>query len=195
MSKSFHSTHAETYERMGSNATLNIAKVFVPELPPIKDSSYILDNACGTGIVTQLIKAKHPKAIIKCVDLAPGMIDIIKWKVDELKWENVETDVLDVRNLKTLEGNSFTHVLTNFGFSPTPDDPAGPRKAAGEMWRVCKPGGVVVVTTWSGIFPLCPPALLSVDDFVNRAQLRHSSRKCSSRRPSQRETILVAHAR
>lgn len=78
------------------------------------------------------------------------MIDIVKWKVDELKWENVETDVLDVRDLKTLEENSFTHVLTNFGFSPTPDDPSGPGKAAREMWRVCKPGGMAAVTTWSG---------------------------------------------
>jgi ubiquinone/menaquinone biosynthesis C-methylase UbiE len=150
MSKSFHSVHAKTYARMGSNATLNIAKAFIPELPPITSTSYILDNACGLGIVTDLIKAQHPKAHIKCTDIAPGMIDIIKEKVDGVEWENVEAELLDARDLKTLQEGTFTHVLTNFGFHPTPDDLAGPAKAAKEMWRVLKPGGVAVVTTWSG---------------------------------------------
>jgi hypothetical protein len=46
--------NGDFYERLNSKSTLNIAKVFLAELtPPITDSSYILDNACGPAVVTQ----------------------------------------------------------------------------------------------------------------------------------------------
>jgi ubiquinone/menaquinone biosynthesis C-methylase UbiE len=150
-SKSFHDAHSNTYERMASYCTLNVARQFLSTLsPPISRSSYILDNACGTGIVTSLIKNKYPWARIKSTDLAPGVIEVVQSKIAENKWEGVETDILDVRGLKTLEDDTFTHVITNFGFSPTPDDLEGPGKAAREMYRVLQKGGVCVVTTWSG---------------------------------------------
>lgn len=110
------------------------------------------DNACGTGIVTQLIKDSHPTAHIHCADIAPGMVDIVKEKAQALDWVNVETAVLDAGDLKALGDGSFSHVLTNFGFSPSPNDKAGPARAAREMWRVLKEGGVTVVSTWSGEF-------------------------------------------
>jgi ubiquinone/menaquinone biosynthesis C-methylase UbiE len=179
MSSSFHNAHANTYERMGSNATVNIAKHFLPDLSnfsPITPSSYILDNASGTGIVTQLIKAQHPYARIKGCDLAPSVIEVFKSKIKEKGWENVETDILDVRDLKTLEDDTFTHVITNFGFSPTPDDHSGPAKAAAEMYRVLQPGGVAVVTTWSGNSPRLSIRFIDLDVDIlmrmDRAQLR-----------------------
>jgi ubiquinone/menaquinone biosynthesis C-methylase UbiE len=151
-SKSFHDTHSNTYERMASYCTLNVAKQFLSTLSPrITRSSYILDNACGPGIVTSLIKSKYPCARIKSTDLAPAVIEVVQSKIAENKWEGVETDILDVRDLKTLEDGMFTHVITNFGFSPTPDDLEGPGKAAREMYRVLQKGGVCVVTTWSGM--------------------------------------------
>jgi ubiquinone/menaquinone biosynthesis C-methylase UbiE len=79
------------------------------------------------------------------------MADLVKAKAAERGWENVSTDVLDVRDLKTLEDNTFTHVITNFGFAPDVKDLSGPLKAAKEMYRVLQPGGVAVVTTWSGM--------------------------------------------
>jgi ubiquinone/menaquinone biosynthesis C-methylase UbiE len=155
-SKSFHNTHSNTYDRMASGCTLRVAAQFLPDLsPPITRSSYILDNACGTGLVTRLIKAARPCARIKCADLAPKVLEIVQEHVAENKWEGVDTEVLDVRELKTLRDDTFTHVITNFGFAPTPDDLDGPTKAAGEMFRVLKKGGVCVVTTWAGM-PLLP---------------------------------------
>lgn len=52
--------------------------------------------------VTALIKNQHPSAHIKDTDLAPGMIDVYKARAVENGWENVETDVRDVRDLKGL---------------------------------------------------------------------------------------------
>jgi ubiquinone/menaquinone biosynthesis C-methylase UbiE len=79
------------------------------------------------------------------------MADLVRGKAAENGWENVETDVLDVRDLKTLKDNTFTHVITNFGFAADVKDLNGPLKAAKEMYRVLKPGGVTVVTAWSGM--------------------------------------------
>ena len=79
------------------------------------------------------------------------MADLVRGKAAENRWKSVETDVLDARDLKTLNSNTFTHVITNFGFVPDAKDLSGPLKAAKEMYRVLKPGGVTVVTTWSGM--------------------------------------------
>ncbi len=150
-----NSSHGDTYDRMASNATLNIIKQVLPSmLPiPITPSSYILDNACGTGIVTQLITSQAPFAHIKGIDLAPKVIDIYNARAEEKGWENVESEILDVRDLKTLSDGTFSHVVTNFGVCNSAEDPEGPGKAVREIYRVLKKGGVAVTTTWSGEFP------------------------------------------
>lgn len=176
-SKSFHDAHGGTYDRMASGCTRTVAEKFLPELdPPITKDSYILDNACGTGIVTRLIKAQDPSARIMCADLAPGVLDVVKTHVRENHWENVDTTVLDVRDLKTLEDDTFSHVITNFGFSPTPDDHDGPKKAAAEMYRVLKKGGVCVVTTWAG-------TCISVLHFLLKRYINTSSQSATSTSP------------
>jgi len=61
--------------------------------------------------------------------------------------------VLDVRDLKTLEDGTFSHVITNFGIGSDVTDAGGPLRAVRavrEMYRVLKEGGVAVVTTWAG---------------------------------------------
>lgn len=141
---------------MASKATHNIATHILDTLtPPINSSSYVLDNAAGTGIVSAVIKMQQPHAHIKAVDLSPNMLETLKIKMEANNWTDVETEVLDVRDLKTLHDKTFSHIITNMGFAPDVNDMEGPLKAAKEMWRVLKPGGVAVVTTWIGkiIFP------------------------------------------
>ena len=77
------------------------------------------------------------------------MIDVLKARAKENKWENIETDILDVRDLNTLKDETFTHVITNFGFGSDVKDLSGPSRAAKEMYRVLKKGGGCVVTTWA----------------------------------------------
>ena len=78
------------------------------------------------------------------------MIEFFKTRALENNWSNISTDILDVRDLKSLQNETFSHVITNFGFAPDVADPTGPLKAAKEMWRVLKPGGVAVTTIWAG---------------------------------------------
>jgi ubiquinone/menaquinone biosynthesis C-methylase UbiE len=115
--------------------------------------SYILDNACGTGIVTSLIKSQHPSTRILGTDLSPGMIETFKAKAQNDGCENVEGSVLDSRDLEGLEDGAFSHVITNFGFMPGTEDKSGPEKTAKEIWRVLGTRGVTVVTTWAVLLP------------------------------------------
>jgi len=153
-SSTFHSTHSNNYDKMASNSTFSIAKLALTDPLftsfSITSSSYILDNACGTGIVASLIKSQYPDARILGTDLAPGMIETFQTKAEKEGWNNVETKILDSRNLEGVEDGVFSHVITNFGFMPGTEDKSGPQKIAKEIWRVMRQGGVAVVTTWAG---------------------------------------------
>jgi ubiquinone/menaquinone biosynthesis C-methylase UbiE len=154
-SSGFHNTHSNNYDKMASNSTFSVARIALADPIftsfPINSSSYILDNACGTGIVTSLLKSQHPNVRILGVDLAPGMIETFKAKVAEKGWENVESKVVDSRKLEGLEDGMFSHVVTNFGFMPGTEEKESTQKVAEEIWRVLGDGGLAVVTTWAGL--------------------------------------------
>jgi ubiquinone/menaquinone biosynthesis C-methylase UbiE len=154
-SSSFHSTHSNNYDKMASNSTCSVAKLALSDPIftsfPITPTSYILDNACGTGIVTSLIKSQHPNVRILGADLAPGMIATFKEKSAKQGWENVESKVVDSRKLDGVEDGVFSHVVTNFGFMPGTEDKECPQKIAKEIWRVLGDCGVAVITTWAGL--------------------------------------------
>ena len=171
--KSFHDTHSNTYDRMAGNCTLSVATIVLADLPvPITPDSYILDNACGSGLVTSILKASHPFARIHGADLAPGMISIYSDRVSRHSWENITSEVLDVRDLKTIKDETFTHVVTNFGFAPDVADLQGPLRAAKEMYRVLKPGGVAIVTTWAGMWSHVP-FFFSMATFLHDLRLQN----------------------
>ena len=65
------SAYSSTYERMTGNCTRLVAAHMIATVsPPITSSSYILDNACGPGIVSEQVKLVHPDAKIIATDLA-----------------------------------------------------------------------------------------------------------------------------
>jgi ubiquinone/menaquinone biosynthesis C-methylase UbiE len=92
----FHSTHSKNYDKRASNSTLSIAKLAITDHLftsfPITPSSYILDNTCGTGIITSLIKSQHPD--VRNLGTAPGMIETFRVRARKEGWKNVETKVI-----------------------------------------------------------------------------------------------------
>lgn len=148
------------YDRMTGGCTRVLATQMLSIIsPPITSASYILDDACGTGIVSAEIKALHPDAKILATDLSPMMIEEVKQRIIYEGWNDVTTDTSDGRDLKCLPDETFTHIIANLGLPvpgdrrPVTWDREESLKVLREVFRVLKLGGVAMLSTWAGRSP------------------------------------------
>lgn len=106
---------------------------FLPNSKP----QNIADLGCGTGLLTEEIRKKYPRARIVGVDLAPGMIEAAKTKV--LGAEFMEFDVEDL----PFERSSFDLLVSSSSFQWMDTE-----KVIKEAGRVLKPGGQLIFSTF-----------------------------------------------
>jgi SAM-dependent methyltransferase len=99
-----------------------------------------LDVATGTGAVALL--AAEAGAAVTAQDLAPGMIERARAAAAERDLE-IRFDVGDAENLP-YDDASFDVVASAVGAILTPNQEA----TAGELARVCRPGGRLGLTAW-----------------------------------------------
>ena len=101
---------------------------------------YVLDLGCGTGLFTQKLKKKYPKATVVGVDLAYAMLDKAKssqsWRAHPA-WLRADMHVLPFSN------GLFDLVFSNQVFHWSPDYPALIR----EVNRVMNSGGCLMFST------------------------------------------------
>jgi SAM-dependent methyltransferase len=106
----------------------------------IRAGDRVLDVGVGTG--NTAIEAARLGARVTGIDLTPAQIDRARARcVDE--GVDVDLQVGDVQNLD-LPAASFDVVLSVMGMIFAPDH----ARALSEMVRVCRPGGIVIITTW-----------------------------------------------
>jgi ubiquinone/menaquinone biosynthesis C-methylase UbiE len=79
----------------------------------------VLDNACGTGIVSSILQQELDDQVKKnlkltCGDISQGMLDYVKHRIGEENWQNVEVKVVDAQD-SGLPSSHFTHVIASFG--------------------------------------------------------------------------------
>jgi SAM-dependent methyltransferase len=102
----------------------------------------VLDVATGTG--NTALRAARRGARVVGVDLTPELLAVAR---DTATAEGLEVDFLegDAEALE-FEEDRFDRVLSTFGvvFAPRP------AVAAGELSRVCTPGGMIGLTAWPG---------------------------------------------
>lgn len=142
---------AHSYEKSTGGCTRELAERFVPLLNIMSDS-VVLDNACGTGIVTDVLVNKFGPGkgpAIHAVDGSSRMVEIVEARFHESK--NVTAAVMPGEDL-AFPDETFTHSVTNLGFLFFDDA----QKGAAEVWRTLRPGGVAVVTNWEelGYLPI-----------------------------------------
>ena len=136
-------------------------------LLPIDSDSNVFDNGAGTGILVELLKYSYPSLSVIAADASPGMVSLIKRKIQSNGWDKVDARVLDARLLDGIADDAFTHTFSTFMICLAPE----PDRIATEMYRVTKPGGVLGLAVWSdpyfGAFntPLTKASRMLVKDY------------------------------
>lgn len=108
------------------------------------DSSSVhigLEIACGTGRVTRHLRKVIPlTAKLIASDISPDMLAVAK---EKLKGLDIDWRIIDAHELPFGE-NTIDLVVCCFGYMFVPDK----AKAFAEAYRVLKPGGIFLFTTW-----------------------------------------------
>jgi ubiquinone/menaquinone biosynthesis C-methylase UbiE len=142
----------------------------------------VLEMACGTGIVTQQLRAHlAPEVEIVATDLSQPMLDYAQAKLPTLK--NVTWRQADIAALPFPDA-AFPTVVCQFGLMFVPDKQAAFREAR----RVLRTGGVFAFNVWDKVtanpfvhithetlaklFPVDPPQFLTPFTFNDPEVLR-----------------------
>jgi SAM-dependent methyltransferase len=128
---------AEAYERQRGRSSKLLAPLFV-EFVGVKGE--VLDVGCGTGALTFAIAKSRAVSKIVAMDLSEGFLAYARSKTDDPR---ISFELGDAQSLPCPDA-SFDCCLALLVVSFIPDAP----KAAREMRRVTRPGGVVATPMW-----------------------------------------------
>src|SRR5580698_965803 len=116
------------------------AENFVARLN-LKPGAQLLDVACGTG--NSAIPAARAGGRVTGVDIAPNLLEQARVRAAaeqlEILFQEGDAEQLPYPD------ESFDFVITMFGamFAPRPE------RVAGELMRVCRPGGQIAMANWT----------------------------------------------
>jgi ubiquinone/menaquinone biosynthesis C-methylase UbiE len=111
----------------------------------VRPNSSILELACGTGIVTRVLRDRLPATTrLVATDLNEPMMQIAAAKFtaeDAIEWKQTDATKLQ------FDDGAFDAVVCQFGFMFFPDKASSAREAR----RVLKPGGVFLFNVWDSL--------------------------------------------
>ena len=135
----FSANTAAAYEQYNGRWSQPLAVPFIG-FAAIGDIGKILDVGCGTGSLSFALAATVPNAMITGIDLSDPYLDFACSRAADAR---VAFDQGDAAALP-YKSQSFDAALSLLVLNFIPDAP----KAAREMVRVTKPGGVVAASVW-----------------------------------------------
>ncbi|KAK9867234.1 hypothetical protein WJX84_008109 [Apatococcus fuscideae] len=125
---------------------------FMRSRPSAGEGTQVLEVACGTGRFGTFLKDTYPKMQLTCSDLSPFYL--AQARENHEYWRKMRQPSLPMQEqtkfLQTAAekiaapDNSYDVVVSVYLFHELPG--AVQREAAKEMARVCKPGGMVILT-------------------------------------------------
>lgn len=132
---------AENYGEMADWVMTPFAKKALEILPADKSAS-VIDVACGTGILTcmmaNLVNNVH------ALDFSTDMLADLQARIIKREIQNIELIHGDGQNLP-FKNDTFDNAFSLFGLMFFPDR----IKGFSELYRVLKPNGFAVVSSWA----------------------------------------------
>ena len=144
--KNYYDKYATQYDADYEEATWrlydDLTWYFIEPYLPDDKSRPILD--IGGGTAKWAIKLAEMGYHVICGDISQGMLDVAKGKIEERGLsEMISLQILDIRNMDSLENESFDLVLAvGDVISYALDDDL----AVSECFRVCRPGGCCIAS-------------------------------------------------
>ena len=129
-----------------SRLTESKAAKLVIEFADINNGQKILEVACGTGLVFENIVKRNPDGKNIGIDLSPDMLEKAKQRLKKNKRSNFELKEGDALQLNFAD-LTFDTVVNNFMVDLMPTDTFD--EIAAEFYRVTKPNGKVVISTFA----------------------------------------------
>jgi ubiquinone/menaquinone biosynthesis C-methylase UbiE len=130
---------AEAYEVMMGRFSRQLAPLFI-QFTGVGEGDVVLDVGCGTGALVLTLASMTHAAKIVGIDPSAGFIQAARGQITDPR---VTIELGDAQNLPYADG-SFDRCLALLIVNFVPDAP----KAAKEMRRVTKRGGMVATTMW-----------------------------------------------
>ncbi len=110
-------------------------------LGPIHEGDMVLDVGCGAGVDTLISGMRTgPSGKVVGIDLTPAMLERAKKNLSKTDLKNVRFEEGSVENLPFAD-EDFDVVTSNGALNLVPDK----ARAFGEIYRVLKPGGRLMV--------------------------------------------------
>lgn len=135
---------AASYEQRTLECSREVAQHLIFAAPQIAPGSRVLDNACGTGIVTKELLKTYSDVRIYAVDFSDSMLDVVQPMLQQNGLaDRVTAAKMNGIDLQFQDG-IFDVSFTNFAIFFFPD----PSKGAKELYRTLKPGGTACLTAW-----------------------------------------------
>ena len=134
---------SQIYSRFSHLYDHIFTKVFSPRIQRvigdlgIERGSRVLEVGIGTGLS---LSAYPRDCHLTGIDLAPDMLARARRRAQRLGWENVDLSVGNAQDLDFPDA-SFDYVTSFHVVSVVPD----PSQMMREMFRVCRPGGTIVI--------------------------------------------------
>lgn len=138
-SSTYEASSGEAYERFLGRWTRRLADA-VAEFAAVPETGDILDIGCGTGSLTFVLSDRRPGQRVVGIDIAAPYVEFAQARS---RGRSIAFEIGDATRLRWADGSfgaSCAQLVLNF--IPEPD------RAAREMRRVTRSGGVLVAAVW-----------------------------------------------